>query len=107
MSIPYFTNSLSWKDLKSQRQIQNALMVFKSSNGLVPEYLTSKFVMQNESNYALRDLVNKLVVPFPRPNYMKNSFGYSGANLWNSLPCNIREFDSLNQFCKRFLYHNF
>ena len=31
-------------------------------NGLVPEYLTSRFVTQNESHYALRDSVNKLVV---------------------------------------------
>jgi len=29
------------------------------------------------------------------------------ATLWNSLPCNIREFDSLNQFYKCFLHHNF
>ena len=56
-------HKLSWKDLKSQRQIQNALMIFKSLNGLVPEYLTSKFIKRNESNYSLRDSVNKLVVP--------------------------------------------
>ena len=99
-------HNLSWKDLKSQRQIQNALMVFKSLNGLVPEYLTSKFIKRNESNYSLRDLVGKLVVPFPRTNYIKNSFSYSGATLWNSLPCNIREPGSLNQF-KRLLYHHF
>ena len=83
-------HKLSWKDLKSQRQIQNALMVFKSLNWLVPEYPTSKFIKRNESNYSLRDSVNKLV-PFPRTNDMKNSFSYSGATLWNSLPCNIRE----------------
>ena len=76
-------------------------------NGLVPEYLTSKFVMQNVSNYALRDSANKLVVPFPRTNYMKNSFSqYSGATLWNSLPYNIREFSSLHQF-KRLLHQYF
>ena len=98
-------HKLSWKDLKSQRQIQNALMVFKSLNGLVPEYPTSKFIKRNESNYSLRDSVNKLV-PFPRTDDMKNSFSYSGATLWNSLPCNIRESGSLNQF-KRLLYHNF
>jgi len=49
-------------------------MVFKSLNSLVPEYLTSKFVMRNESNYALRDSVNKLVVPFPKTNDMKKNF---------------------------------
>ena len=65
---------LSWKDFKSQRQIQNVLMVFKSLNGLVSEYLTSKFIMRNESNYSLRASVDKVVVPLPRTNYMKNSF---------------------------------
>ena len=34
---------------------------------------------------------DKLVVPFPRTNYLKNSFSYSDAALWNSLPCNFRE----------------
>ena len=57
--------------MKSQRQIQNALMVFKSFCSLVPKYLTSKFVKGNESNYSLRDSVNKIVVPFPRTHYMK------------------------------------
>ena len=55
-------HKLSWKDLKSQRQIQNVLMVFKSFYGLVPEYLTSKFLKRNESNYSLRDSVNKLLL---------------------------------------------
>ena len=99
-------HKLSWKDLNSQRQIQKALMVFKSLNGLVPEYLTSKFVPRNVSNYALRDSANKLAVPFPRTNYMKNSFSYSGATLWNSLHHDIRESSSLDQF-KRLLYQNF
>ena len=49
-------------------------MVFKSLNGLVSEYLTSKFIKRNESNYSLRASVNKLVVPFPKTNYMKNSY---------------------------------
>ena len=98
-------HNLSWKELHSQRQIQKAFMVFKSLNGLVPEYLTSKFVTRNVSNYALRDSANKLV-PFPRTNYMKNSFSYSGATLWNSLPYNIRESSSLHQF-KRLLHQYF
>jgi len=29
---------------------------------------------------------------------MKNSFSYSGATLWNSLPCNLRMIKSFNQF---------
>ena len=73
-------------------------MVYMSLNGLVPEYLSSKFVKRNETRYSLRDSVNKLFVPFPRTNFMKNSFTYSGAVLWNSLPCHVREAKSLSQF---------
>ena len=89
---------LGWKDLCTQRQIQKALMVYKSLNGLVPEYLSSKFLKRSGMPYSLRDSENKLVVPNPRTNYMKNSFSYSGATLWNSLPCNLRMIKSYNQF---------
>ena len=82
---------LNWKDLSTQFQIQKALMVYKSLNDLVPGYLSSKFVKRYETRYSIRDSVNKLIVPFPRTNFMKNSFSYSGAVLWNSPPCDMRE----------------
>ena len=46
-----------------------------------------------------------LIVSFPRTNFMKNSFSYSGAVLWNSLPCDMREAKSLSQF-KRLAHLN-
>ena len=48
VNVSSLFHKLSWKDFKCQRQIQNALMVFKSLNGLVREYLTSKFIERNE-----------------------------------------------------------
>ena len=122
--ISQYFLSLLWKMLKAcsctissgrashcliiltKNECKKQWMVFKSLNGLVPEYLKSKFRKRNESNYSLRDPVKKLLVPFPKTNYLKNSFSCSGETLWNSLPCNIRESGSLNQF-KRLLYHNF
>ena len=89
---------LDWRDLSTEFQIQKALMVYKSLNGLFHEYLSSKFVKRNETRYSLRDSVNKLFVPFPRTNFKKNSFSYSAAVLWTSLPCNVREAKSLTQF---------
>ena len=89
---------LNWKDLSTQFQIQKALMVYKSLNDLVPGYLSSKFVKRYETRYSLRDSFNKLVAPFPRTNFIKNSFSYSGAVLCNSLPCDMSEAKSLSQF---------
>ena len=80
-------------------------MVYKSLNGLTPDYLSSKFVDRSSvSNYSLRDTEGKLVIPQPHTNYMKNSFSYSGAVLWNSLPIELRQADSLSAFragCER------
>ena len=80
---------LGWKTLVSQRQIERATMVFKPLQGLVPEYLCSKFV-HRDSGYCLRDSVIKVNVPQPRANDFKNSFSYSGTVLWNSLPLELR-----------------
>ena len=46
----------------------------------------------------LRHSENKLNVPLPRTNYYKNSFSYSGATLWKSLPRDIRQAESLGLF---------
>ena len=62
---------LSWKGLESQRQIQEAIMVYKSLNGLVSTYLQSIFTERSNIQYELRDTVGKLAVPLPRTNYLK------------------------------------
>ena len=52
--------NLNWKNLSTQRDIQKALMVFKSLNGLAPEYLSSKFIVRsNTFPHTFRDSVNK------------------------------------------------
>ena len=91
--------NLNWKNLSTQRDIQKALMVFKSLHGLAPEYLSSKFIARfNTTSYMFRDSVNKLTIPQPRTNYLLNSFRYSGAVLWNSLPEPLRQAESLRNF---------
>ena len=79
--------NLNCKNLSTQRDIQKALMVSKSLNGLAPEYLSSKFIVRSKTtSYTFRDSVNKLTIPQPRTDYLRNSLRYSGAVLWNSLP---------------------
>ena len=71
----------------------------KSINGLAPEYLTRKFIQRSDVNpYIPRDCENKLAIPLSRTNYLKNSFSYSGATLWNSLPSEARQASSLKIF---------
>ena len=39
-----------------------------------------------EINYNLRNSSTDLVLPHPKREFLKNSFKFSGAKLWNSLP---------------------
>ena len=82
-------------------------MVYKSLNGLAPNYLSSKFIQRSDviTSYNLRDSDNKLAIPLPRTNHYKNSFAYSGAVLWNSLPLAARQTTSLTNF-RRFLINS-
>ena len=74
-------------------------MVFKSLNSLASEYLSSKFIARSHTtSYTFRDSVNKLTIPQPRTNYLRNSFRYSGAVPWNSLPETLRQAESLRNF---------
>jgi hypothetical protein len=104
----YLIEKLSWKNLESQRKIAKAIMVYKSLNGFVPDYLSEMFVDRSSvTNYTLRDTSRKLALSQPRTNYLKNSFSYSGSGLWNSLPVELRQSNSLRKFksnCSNFIH---
>ena len=99
-STEYLFQVLSWRGFESQRLIQKACMVYKSLNGLAPGYLRSRFVERSAiTDYSLRNNEDKLAVPLPRTNFLKNSFRYSsGAVLWNSLRTHVRQARTLESF---------
>ena len=96
---------LDWEGLDTQRQIQVAVMVYKSLHGLASNYLSSLFTQRNIS-YNVRDNEKKLVIPLPRTNFLKNSVRYNGAIIWNNLPLELRQTETINSF-RRGCYHFF
>ena len=72
-------------------------MMFKSMNGLAPEYHQILFC-QRRSVYSLRDSEGKLTLPKPSTNYVKRSFSYSGAMLWINMPESLKNVVSVNHF---------
>ena len=66
---------------------------------MTPDYLRSRFVYRDNLNvYCLRNTENELVLPQPRTDYLKRGFSYSGAQLWNNLPIDLRQASSLTDF---------
>ena len=83
--------------LKIRRMRTVAIEVFKIINKQGPTYLHNLIEIRN-SSYNFR-YSNQAILPRPRTEkYGKNSFRYSAAKMWNSLPDNIRECSSYNQF---------
>ena len=82
--------ALGWRKLCHQRLDKKSIM-YKTLNGMTLEYLRSCFVVcDNLNSYHLRNTENTLTLPQPHTDYLKKSFSYSAAQLWNSLPIELR-----------------
>ena len=94
--------ALGWRRrLYYQRLEQKSILMYKTLHGMTPDYLKSRFVyMYRDSARAhrLRNTENKLVLPQPRTDYLKRSFLYNGAQLWNNLPVDLRQASTLTDF---------
>ena len=96
-SSNHLLSTLDWERLFLRRKEQKASMMFKTVNGLAPDYLQSLF-SQCHSVYNLRVSEGKLTLPKPNTNYLKRSFSYSGNMLWNNLPKCLKNAASVNNF---------
>ena len=77
---------------------QEALIMYNTLDELAPEYLQCLFTQRRVNDYNLRNLEGKLSLLKPNTNYLKRSFCYSGACLWNNLPQDLKSVGSIGQF---------
>ena len=91
---------LGWDNLCTRRKKQKLKLMFKTLNDQCPEYLKGLF-KPFSTGYSLRNSDNKLALPNPRTDFLKRSFSYSGAHLWNSLPSDVRAIRSFSNFRNR------
>ncbi len=92
-------DTLHWDNLSLCREKLKAGLMFKTLKGNMPSYLQDMFSFRG-LGYNIRNCEIRLNLPKPRTNYLKRSFCYSGATLWNSLPQDIRKLQSFAQFKK-------
>ena len=74
-------------------------IIKKKKAGLAAVYLHDLF-SERHTDYDLRDSFLQLNLPKPLTDFLKRSFGYSGALLWNSLPECIRAIRLIGRFKK-------
>ncbi len=71
--------------------------VFKSLNNLNPNFMNKMFQVK-DITYDLRDSNNLCQPKFNNITYGKKTFSYYGTHIWISLPNNIKDHTSLDNF---------
>ena len=84
------------------RAAMKARLMYKSINKLAPQRLSNFFQNSNTMyDYDLRGSSTRLCLPKPRTEYLKKSFSYNGAHVWNQIPEDIRTSASYISFCEK------
>ncbi|XP_044183319.1 uncharacterized protein LOC122963992 [Acropora millepora] len=93
-------DNLKWKTLETRRFHAKATLMYKILNDLSAPQLSNSFVKPNATyiNYNLRNIETDLALPRPYTNFLKRSFRYSGAMLWNNLSYEAKTPQSLADF---------
>ena len=95
-------NMLSFEELVF---VNKAKVMFKVTQGISPIYITEMFQIKgcnNEDTMTLRsDSNKKFKTPKPKLNMFKNSLSYSGTLIWNSIPLEIRNANTIGDFVKK------
>jgi hypothetical protein len=74
--------------------------MYKVLNDHAAPGLKESFYNRNvtQNTYNLRNSENDLTLPKPRTEYLRRSFKYSGATLWNDLSSATKSADTLDYF---------
>lgn len=77
-----------------------ATEVYKSLNGLSPDYMVNMFT-RNNHDYNMRNRQGLIQPSFSTIKYGYSTFSYLGAKIWNRLPNDVKESSSLSVFKNR------
>lgn len=92
-------NELGWETLKTRREFQRLILMYKINNNLAPTYLKQIIPVSTASRtrYALRCTTN-FTIPRCRTERYKLSFVPKTVTEWNNLPLELRNSPSLYTF---------
>ena len=94
--------SLNWPTVSDIIRGETATTVYKSLNGLVPEYLSSLFEKRSTRNVReLRNTETDLSIPLRKTNSGQRALSFRGPMLWNSLELDVKQAPSLATFKRR------
>ena len=101
--------SLHWLPVKSRIEFKILLLTYKALNGQAPSYLNELLIPYYPTRPLRSQTAGLLVVPRVSKSRMgARAFSYQAPLLWNQLPGQVREVDTLSRFktsLKTFLFN--
>ena len=92
---------LGWKAIEALILYELQIIVYKSRNGLVGQYLYNMLVANSsDSSYKLGNAATDLKLPKKNSSNGQKCFSYNGAKKWNSLLTESKLAPSLASFKK-------
>ena len=91
---------LKWQVLEERRDYFLACIMYKCFHGYAPLRLCNAIDMAFERHPMNTRLANSMSVVLPKPNIdiFKNSLRYEGGKVWNNLPSNLQNEQSIDCF---------
>ncbi len=92
---------LKWMSLMDKVLYRKAVMVYKSLNGLAPGYMQDMFKCVTNVNVRSSCNADESKLYLPGGKKMKkytDNFSFSGGMIWNTIPSDVREVESLTAF---------
>ena len=92
--------SLSWNELEVRWRISKSLLKYKILNDYTGPNLKESLIKKNiwQTNYDLKNSQTDLALLKPKMEFLKKSFNFGGAKLWNSLLPNVKLASSVHSF---------
>ena len=99
VSINTLYNECGWETLEKRREKHKLIQFYKMKNGLTPEYLNDLIppLHRDQHSYNTRNSQNLVGIQC-RTTYHFNSFIPSTIRIWNNIPSNIKESESIHSF---------
>ena len=99
VSINTLYNECGWETLEKRREKHKLIQFYKMKNSFTPEYLNDLVppLHRDQHSYNTRNSQNLVGIQC-RTTYHFNSFIPSTIRIWNNIPSNIKESESIHSF---------
>ena len=87
-----------WLTIEEPLRLRDVTLIFKCVNGLVPSYLSTKFIKRSETHSYYTRQNNQLNLPQCRTFAAQCAFRFRASKYWHSLPNDIRNSASVEVF---------